>query len=348
VLLMKRALVLRPFAVMTAAVVLFAACGGDDDDDATKATTTTKKQAATTTVTVAEAPIAPLTGMPEVTPGAGERGVIAVKIDNVPGDGRPPQAGIDVADVVFEEPVEGTTRLLAVFHSDLPERVGPIRSTRFIDPGIVWNLSGLYVYSGGTAPKVAAIKASPIQTVDENGMQQADARIRDSQARAPHNLFAVPQKLWAWEGATQRTPPEPLFEYLGDGQAFTGTPTSTVAINNLTKARYTWDATDEVWKREALIDGSGSVKPHLAESGTQVTPKNVIVQRISGLEDKSVMTGTGQAWVCTQGQCVTGTWSRPTLDDPTVFLDENGQPLRLTPGTTWVHFLDKGEPTLTP
>ena len=292
--------------------------------------------------------IAPLTGLPDAFGITPTRAAFTVKVDNVPNGTRKPQAGIEVADVVYEEPVEGTTRLAAVFHSNAPPRVGPVRSTRFLDPGIVWHIGGMYVYSGGTADKVAAIKASPLQTVDENGLQQAGAM----SARPEHVGAAQPVRA---DRAAARLgpgaephPAAPLFTFLAEGQQFNGTPASKVAINNPTKAEYTWDAATGRWLRSALIDRSNQVKPHLAESGTQIAPANVIVQHIDGVESKEELVGDGPAWVCTQGKCTAATWRRADLDSVTEFVDANGVVLALTPGTTWVHLVTGDDPTITP
>lgn len=338
----------RVFAALVVGALALAACGGGDDDAAsgdTKATTSTREEVTTTT----GAPvIAPLTGLVDPTGTSVGRGPMWVKIDNVNLAKRPPQAGIDVADVVYEEPVESATRFLALFHSTLPPRIGPVRSTRFIDPGIVWRVGGLYVFSGGAADKLAAIRSAPVQTVDENGMQASDSRMRDGNIEAPHNLFVVPETLSAWDQVQDRTPPDPLFTFLGDGEGFAGDAASVVDIPTISKARYTWNATDGNWKREALTGGSSGPVPHVAESGEQIAPTNIIVQRISGVGDKSVLVGQGDAWVCSQGRCTTGTWSRADLDSNTVFKDANGAEISLTPGTTWIHFITSGAPTITP
>lgn len=332
--------------VVVIGAVAFASCGDDGGDEEVASTTTTTRERVTTTT---GAPVlAPLTGLPDPTGTSQGRGALAVKIDNANLGRRPPQAGLDVADVVYEEPVEGITRFLAVFHSTLPERAGPVRSTRFIDPGIVWHLGGLYVYSGGTEDKVAAIRNSPVQTVDENGLQASGARVRDPNFRAPHNLFVVPETLWAWDQVRDRTPPQPLFEFLDPGASFVGDPASVVEIPTLSRARYTWDEAAGAWAREALTGGSDGAVAHLAESGEQIAPTNIVVQVIPGLDDASVLTGEGPAWVCSQGSCATGTWSRASLDVPTVFRGPGGEPLAVTPGTTWVHLLTSGAPTITP
>ncbi|HSO95040.1 MAG TPA: DUF3048 domain-containing protein, partial [Acidimicrobiia bacterium] len=93
--------------------------------------------------------VAPLTGQPD-TNGARHRPALAVKIENTP-DARP-QAGLDTADVVYEEQVEGgITRFWAVFNSTRPTTVGPIRSVRAMDPNLLAPLGGIAAYSGGTA-----------------------------------------------------------------------------------------------------------------------------------------------------------------------------------------------------
>src|SRR5690606_50165 len=69
---------------------------------------------------------------PPTHPFTGERKglnnpVLAVKIENT----RPalPQSGVKAADIVYVEQVEGgETRLMAVYSSELPRRVGPVRS----------------------------------------------------------------------------------------------------------------------------------------------------------------------------------------------------------------------------
>ena len=71
--------------------------------------------------------VAPLTGE-KVEEEVSQR-PIAVTINNHPL--ARPQAGISSADIVYELLVEGdATRFLAIYQSQLPEQVGPIRSAR--------------------------------------------------------------------------------------------------------------------------------------------------------------------------------------------------------------------------
>ena len=89
---------------------------------ATTSTTTTEAEI-TTTTEPETGPVAPLTGLRLADASAARRLALAVKIDNLDTvrESAVPQAGLQKADVVFEEIVEGNiTRLVAVFHSQAP------------------------------------------------------------------------------------------------------------------------------------------------------------------------------------------------------------------------------------
>ena len=91
-------------------------------------------------------------------PGLTGSQVFAVKIDHT----RPshPRVGTSSADVVYVEPVEaGLTRLLAVFSSTLPEKVGPVRSTRESDVDLLANYGTkvAFAFSGASDYTMARI-----------------------------------------------------------------------------------------------------------------------------------------------------------------------------------------------
>ncbi|HEY1279471.1 MAG TPA: DUF3048 domain-containing protein, partial [Acidimicrobiales bacterium] len=132
------------------AALVAAACSGGSKaaEPTTTATTpapTTTTSTSTTSTTVAAttttAPVAryALTGLPVDDPATQNRPALVVKIDNHP-EARP-QTGLNQADVVYEEMVEGITRFFAVFQSADSTPVGPIRSARTTDVNIVAGLS---------------------------------------------------------------------------------------------------------------------------------------------------------------------------------------------------------------
>ena len=79
---------------------------------------------------------------------------MAVKVENLP-DARP-QFGLDKADIVFEEPVEGgITRFIAVFQCHTAARIEPVRSARLVDAQILEPLGRiLFAYSGAIQPVI--------------------------------------------------------------------------------------------------------------------------------------------------------------------------------------------------
>jgi hypothetical protein len=287
----------------------------------------------------APAGVAPLTGLADPHGIARHRPALVVKIENTP-EARP-QAGLDVADLVDEEVVEGgITRFWAVFNSRDPGVVGPIRSVRPLDPDLVAPLGGVTVYSGGTTPNVAAIRALGTAWVDQT--DAGPAFYRDPRRLAPHNLYARTATLW---GRAPPVPPPPQFIYASpDAPAPAGEPVHAVTLGFAAPydVTYTYDSASRTW-----IRSYGSV-PQRAASGRVIAPTNVIVEFVTytGPADAQLL-GTAadqEAWVLTDGRLVEGRWSKPTPTTPTRFTDRAGAPIALRPGSTWVELLPVGAP----
>ncbi len=235
----KRRRVLAGSAVVLVAGLLATACGGSDESAATsKPVRSVKKKAPV----AAEAKRAPLTGLPDTSGRAATRAALVVKTGNNP-EARP-QVGLDVADVVFEEIVEGgITRFAAVYQSDAPVQVGPVRSVRGMDPNLALSVGGIFAYSGGTPPNVSKIRSTRgVISVDET--QARGAMVRDSSGGrgAPNNLFVRTEEMWAKGGAP--IPPHSLFEFLASGGEFAGEPVAsfTVRFGGSFDTTYTYDA----------------------------------------------------------------------------------------------------------
>jgi len=324
---------------LAACVVLVAgACSDGSSEQAAKPKKPTPTSTTTTTIPV---PVAPFTNLPDTDGVANGRASLAVKIENSP-DARP-QSGLDVADIVYEEVVEGgITRFWAVFNSRAPESVGPVRSVRAMDPGIISPLGGVIAYSGGTGPNVALVRATGLVYVDEGNA--ADSLYREGSRSAPHNLYGRTASLWARGGTP--VPPRPMFQYVDEGESFTGVPiiAFTVGFQPGYDVTYVWNEARAGWLRyqpaNARFDAIGSTP-----IPNQVAPQNVIVQFIDyprGSEG-DVM-GSGAAWVFSNGQYVQGTWTKLYQGAPTSFSDANGEPIALTPGQTWVELFPTGGP----
>src|SRR5665213_1325030 len=134
----------------------------------------------TTTTTTKPAPVyptAPLSGLPDPGGAALLRPALTVKIEDTPQ--ALPQWGVDQADVVYEEIVNGgITRLAAIFNSQAPAKVGPVRSVRPTDTQVVWPLGGIFAFSGGAPYAVASISTVPgLKLINESsaGTVEMDA-----------------------------------------------------------------------------------------------------------------------------------------------------------------------------
>ena len=140
--------------VVVIGVVVIVATQGSSKKASGPTTTTTAKP------TVA---IAPLSGLPDPSGTALTRPALTVKIENDPNSH--PQWGVDQADVVYEEIVNGgITRLAAVFNQNAPAKIGPVRSVRPTDTSIVWPLGGIFAYSGGAQYAIVAQVMAALST----------------------------------------------------------------------------------------------------------------------------------------------------------------------------------------
>ena len=275
------------------------------------------------------------------------RPALVVKIENHPASR--PQLGLDAADVVYEEQVEGgLTRFVAVFQSRDAE-VGPVRSVRPSDGEIVWPLRPLFAYAGGTDRIVPMLHKAPVTDVGVDA--QPDAYYRRANRQIPHNLYSSTQALYR---AAKRAgaAPVPLFTY-SDPKLATP-PAGSVPVKHLTVAvgdqwtNYDWDAAGHGWKR------SHDAAPHTVESGAQLAPTNVVVQFVEykasvGDTDAAKaqvfaigVVGQGEAWVLSEGRLVKGRWSKPTPESVTMFTDATGAPMSVAPGSTWVELVPVG------
>ena len=310
---------------------------------APKASTTTTAAASS-----ASAALCPLTGAP--VPGGGavpQRAALAVKITNYP-TGRP-QSGLQKADIVFEEPVEGgITRFAAVFQCQGATLVGPIRSARNIDIGILGQLgTPLLAHVGGIDPVIANIEASPIVNIDVGAHGTVDQH--PAGRVAPYDTYASTSALWGIDPSDTAVP-APIFTYSSTTPSGPGvSPVSSVAIPFSGSSTVVWRYGI---KLHAFQRYYGS-KPDTLSTGAQETAANVVVQFVQvtygpwaentegGLEVQANLynDASGPALIFRGGQEISGTWSRSSLGQATQFVDSAGQPIDMQPGQTWVELV---------
>jgi hypothetical protein len=333
----------RPsFVAAVAAVLLLVACSGGGDGDGSAGGP--RPDATTTTLP----PIAPLTGLPLTDQARLARPALMIKIENAPASR--PQSGLDSADIVYEEIVEGgITRFLAVFHSTDADPVGPVRSLRPTDPEIISAFGGLFGYSGGIPNFIEVLRRTPgitdvgVDVLDEGPDKPYSRRAGRS---APNNLYTTTAKLYAGAPSTGNRPPGRFNDFLPPGQAFTGAgaaPAEGLSLTvGITSVSYEYDAASKTYRRAGLVEGSGVA-----------APTNLIVQFTSYTEtdetdltgatvEKAATVGSGDALILSGGVAVRGRWSRATPTSYTTYTDANGAPLRLAAGRTWIELPRNG------
>lgn len=293
------------------------------------------------TTTVPTGPRCPLTGV-AASGAVPQRPALAVKVDNYP-QARP-QSGLDQADIVFEEPVEGgITRLAAVFQCQSPALVGPIRSARAVDLQILDQLSRpILIHAGGINPVLAMLQNGNL--IDDNVFAHASI-IKNIPGRyAPYDTYVSAAAAWGLN-PNDTASPTPLFTY--STTTPTGTPVTSIHIpfTGTNNTLWTWDAPSGHW----LLSYSGS--PAKVANGGQIATTNIVVQTVhvtygpwlensvGGLEVQSQMTGSGPLTVLRDGIAVTGTWHRAALNDPTTLTASDGSTIALAPGQTWVEIV---------
>jgi hypothetical protein len=297
----------------------------------------------------------PLTGQPVVDPGRFARPALVVKIDNADGDGRGnqarPQTGLNQADVVYEEKVEGAvTRLAAIFQSQDSDPVGPIRSARSTDVAVFSPLNHpLFAWSGANPTFAAIIHDSPIVDVGYDAHSEVYSRNDDDHV-APHDLFSSTPELYSLAPPDAVAPP-PLFQYRKAGEpACAGAqPVGAAHLDfggggGSAPVDYGWDAARGGFGRSQR----GSI--HADAAGVQIAPANVIVQFTdyidTGITDvvgtpvpEAQLVGTGRALIMSNGMICEATWTKTAPEAVATYVDAAGQPVKLTPGQTFVELL---------
>ncbi|MGC5167619.1 DUF3048 domain-containing protein [Luteimicrobium sp. DT211] len=334
-------------ALTVVAVGLAAGCSGD------------KSPAPTTTVTggvpTADKTAPPSPAGPTVWPLTGvetdkvaDRPALAVKIENST-DARP-QYGLEQADTVWEEVVEGgITRFLAVFQSKTPSRIEPIRSVRPMDPSIVAPLHGVFAFSGGQTPFVnAAKKVSQVLTMDGG----SPGFNRDPNRAAPHNVFADTKDFFGQANSSRTTPPPQQFRFarsLAQSTAVTSGKTAKKATIHMSPAYvpgWTYDASKKVYLRDERGVASKSAE------GVRLSGANVVVLRVKVVNTSykdpagnpvpdTVLKGSGSATVLSGGKAVTGKWSKSSTG-AVLRVTTGGKDILLAPGETWVELVPTG------
>lgn len=289
----------------------------------------------------------PLTGEEAPDAEAVTRRAVSVKVENA--RQARPQSGVAEADVVYESLSEGgITRFNALFHSRVPEYVGPVRSARVVDTDIVTQYDALFAYSGASRAMRELLETAGIADVGFERYPDPYQRIQTRSA--PHNLYtSVPALIETArnEGMVVDSA-VPALEF-GDAPEMEAPAATVIDIPFSTQALVSWEWDAERGRYERLIDG----QPHADEGDDEpYSAGNVIVVHAemaeTGLTDSAgnptldiELAGSGDAVVFRGGLRYDAIWTAEQ-NSPPRFQTRDGVSLPLAVGTTWIEVVPVG------
>ena len=255
--------------------------------------------------------------------------VIAAKVENIAA--ARPQVGLSQADITFIQEVEGAqTRLIAVYHSRFPKRLGPIRSARSTDVQLLplFGKPGL-VYSGANS--------SVQRKIDNASIVPIPRSTRDRRRVAPHNVFVNLDKI----AKSRKLAKAKSIGWTFNDAAPRGATAKAVKVrvgHDTFDFRYTSGRYTVRWNGSRYADG---------DSGAITKADNVVIMKVRNHPDgnrdvqgapsvQSDTVGTGAVTIYRDGKMIEGRWKRAKASAPLRFSDKSGNLIPLKPGQTWV------------
>ena len=314
------------FLVALVLSLVLAACGGAKD------VKTAKPDSQPIEGGTKLAALWPLTGLP-VSGSTPDRPVLVTKIDNTASSR--PQLGLKKADLITEELVEGgMTRLAVFFYSQLASVVGPVRSMRASDIGIVKPAHAVIVASGAAPPTIGRLKAAKVTYFTEGG----PGYFREGSRRSPYNLMVnLPQLAKAVE--KKAVVPASYLPW-GKEADFTGGQAAKQIDAEFSRSHTT------SWRyRGGKYENLNS----FAEADSQFQPDSILVIRVrqgdAGYLDpagnpvpETIYSGTGPMLLFHKGQVVRGTWKKASKQTPVQLSTQAGK-LKVPAGHVWVELV---------
>lgn len=277
----------------------------------------------------------------------GDGPVLVVKIDDT--SQARPQIGLEYADIVYIEQVEGgLTRLAAIFSSKIPQKIGPVRSARISDVELLAQYGHVgFAYSGVQKKMRPVIDAANLEDL---GAQKHSATIytHDDSRISPYAMVLRADLImeFAKDKALNIASSKNM------GWKFGDSPQGGVAISSV---HLSWPASsyDAMWSQEEnrwLLNKSGTAD--FAASGIQLGPKTLVIQNVSitdsiykdkvgGVTPYSATVGTGTGFILRDGKYFEATWTRADETSGTIWKTLDGTEISFAKGQIWVALTEK-------
>jgi hypothetical protein len=278
--------------------------------------------------------------------------VLAVKVDDT--NFAHPQIGLEDADVVYIEQVEGgLTRLAAIYSSVIPLRIGPVRSARISDIDILRQYGRVaFAYSGAQKKLLPVIQAASLQNL--GGQTQSSAIYTTDPARTPPYAMVLRADLLMAKTVEKNYQIETAKNV---GWNFGEVPKGGKRTESVTMhwpaAKYLaiWSLEEKRW----LLQHNAS--PDVADSGKTLGPTTLVIQivsispseyhdKVGGVTPISQTVGSGRGYVLRDGKTFAGLWNRASAEAGTTWTLADGTAINFAPGQVWVALTDT-EPDFT-
>ena len=366
---MKRALIF----ILAVTLILLCGCAKTPEAPATEPTPAPTEPTPAPTAPPTQPPtqsgtelINPLTGEP--VEALTNNRPYAVAINN--SYGAMPQHGVAQADILYETLIEGETRCLGVFYdmASQTEPIGTIRSARRDFIRLAMAYDAIFVHKG-YSPKQGTQydKYSAEVTFEQTGWDHIDGNKeaykyfyigRKDGYAAEHRTFVNPDKILEAAKALGCTLTRDKSLDVGlkfDEEAFfVGDSAKKITAyfnlsssydNKWTKyTRLTYNEDTGLYEAYQKHGGYNNGADYVdGNTGDTLTFRNVLVLRtpIETLKNKNGwmkidVVGEGEGYFACNGQMIKIKWSRPTESDPYTYTLENGNPITLGVGKTYI------------
>lgn len=254
-----------------------------------------------------------------------------------------PQSGIADADIVYELMAEGSvTRLLALFQSELPEEIGPVRSARDYFIEIADGLDAFFIAHGYSPEAKRMLESGMVDHI--NGMAYDGILFWRSKDRvAPHNSYISGENILKGmekvhaNSVLEKDPALSFYDSAEDVKMETLANTIEVRFGSSKDFHntYTYDHSSASYSRH-----SGGVLTVDHSTGDEIKLSNVLFfetdHRTIDKEGRQEidLTSGGKAYLFQAGTMRQIEWSNI---DGIIMPVENGQAVKLVPGKTWIH-----------
>ena len=269
--------------------------------------------------------------------------VIVVKIDDT--NEAHPQVGIDKADLVYIEQVEGgLVRLAAIFSTEIPDQIGPVRSARISDIDLMAQFGKVaFFYSGAQRKFLPVIRSANFFDIGAEH-ESPNLYTRDKNRFAPYDMILsgpeVKKRIADLDVAKASNIAWSFGELSNKGNAIKSVKVKWPAASYIAN----WNG--KTW--DLLHNG----EPDVTSDGVQISPSTFIIQnlvitdseykdKLGGVTPFSATVGEGTGWVLRDGFAIRATWNRPDAQSGTTWSDSSGKEIKFAAGQVWIALTDQ-------